>query len=124
MELFFFRQNESQISQQICRRINGEIAGPKNLRPGKNIQLVLTLVKTDLGKKGTIPIFPKSVTKTTVERLPHQSPVENETVSFSTITVTDSIPEAHPESCFSKEIQREKAVRGSVTNFTSELLVA
>jgi hypothetical protein len=75
-------------------------------------------------KNETVSFFTKSVIKTTLERVPHQSPVENETVSFSTITVTHSIPESHPGSSFSKEIQREKAVRGSVTNFTSELLVA
>ena len=105
--------------------MNGEIAGPKNLRRGNNTQLVVNRVTGgSVVKNETVSFFTKSVTKITLERLPHQSAVENETVSFSTITVTDSIPEAHPESSFSKEIQQEKAVRGSVTNFTSKLLVA
>ena len=53
-----------------------------------------------------------------MERLTHQSFVENETVSFSTLSVINSIPEVHPEPSFSKQSQQERAVRKSVTNST------
>jgi hypothetical protein len=46
---------------------------------------------------------PESVTKTTVKRLRYQSFGENETVSFSPNSVTDSIPEVYFEPSFSQE---------------------